>query len=112
VLCGGLLSVRKLPLTGGEKEALWAPPLEIAGGEISPVRLDGDSVYIVGGRFAVTVPLGGGSARFFACEGMTLDALTTNASSIIWGRGGFGVGLPINQVLGPTKFSEIVVTPR
>jgi hypothetical protein len=112
VLCGGLLSVGKLPLTGGEKESFWAPPLESAGGEISPARLDGDSVFIVGGRFTAQVSVDGGSARFVACEGMTLDALMTNASSILWGRGGFGVGLPTNQVLGPTRFTEIAVTPR
>ncbi|HWO12392.1 MAG TPA: hypothetical protein VNN80_23005 [Polyangiaceae bacterium] len=114
VLCGGFLSVGKYPLGAGEPElgTFWGPPLDLAGGEIAPARFEDGEVYVVGGRFAARVPVAGGDGEFFACEGMTLDALTTNSSSIIWGRGGFSVGFVSNQVVGPSVFSEVVLTPK
>ena len=112
ILCGGLLSVSLLPLAGGTKEPFWSPPLDLAGGEISPAHLDGDTAYIVSGRFGAKLSVSDPRAKFFSCEGLTLDAVTTNASSLIWGRGGFSPGFPTNQIVAPCSFSEIVITPR
>jgi hypothetical protein len=112
ILCGAVLSIDRVPLGGGERELVWSIPFEVAGGEASPVRVEDGRIYIVSGRVGATLPVAGGDPEFFACEGLTVDAVTTNDTSIIYGRGGFSPGFPFNQLIAPSEFTEIAIVPK